>query len=125
MAPVAPAPGIPEGPSGGGRPDEGCDRVEQPGHRPRSRYERAVERGRQRDRRNDRAWIEQYLSEPFGSFLVKQLAWGAVGFALGLLLGSLTWAVVNAVVFTGVGLVGRAWVRRRLREEDRDQPPEA
>jgi len=33
-------------------------------------------------------------------------------------------ALVNAVVFTGVGLVGRAWVRRRLREEDRDQPPE-
>ena len=68
--------------------------------------------------------MAQYLSEPFGSFLVKQLAWGAGGFALGLLLDSLTWAVVNAVVFTGVGLVGRAWVRRRLREEDRDQPPE-
>ena len=68
--------------------------------------------------------MEQYLGEPFGSFLVEQLAWGAVGFALGLLLGSPTWAVVNAVVLTGVGLVGRAWVARRLRQEDRDQPPE-
>jgi hypothetical protein len=64
------------------------------------------------------------LSEPFGSFLVEQLARGSVGFAPGLLLGRLTWAVVNAVVFTGVGLVGRAWVGRRLREDDRDQPPE-
>ncbi|MGY1683551.1 hypothetical protein [Geodermatophilus sp. SYSU D01176] len=87
--------------------------MEQPERRPRSRYERDVERGRQRDRANDRAWMAQYLREPFGSFLVKQLAWGAVGFALRLLLVSWTLAVLNAVVFTGTGLVGRAWVRRR------------
>ena len=67
--------------------------------------------------------MAQYVSEPFGSFLVKQLAWGAVGFALGLLLGSWTLAVLNAVVFTGVGLVGRAWVRRRYRRDPGDQPP--
>lgn len=88
--------------------------MDQPGNGARSRYERAVERGRHRARREDRAWLEQYLSEPFASFLVKQLAWGAVGFALGLLLGSWTWAVLNAVVLTGVGLLGRAWARRRL-----------
>jgi hypothetical protein len=93
--------------------------VEQPEGRPGSRYERAVRRGAERQRREERAWMAQYLSEPFGSFLVKQLAWGAVGFALGLLLGSWTWAVVNAVVFTGAGLVGRAWVRRRYQRQDR------
>ena len=92
------------------------------GQRPRSRYERAVERGRQRDRRDDRVWMERYLSEPFGSFLVKQLAWGAVGFAVGLLLGSWALAVLNAVVLTGVGLLGRAWVERRLRRQDREDP---
>jgi hypothetical protein len=100
-------------------------RVDQPERRPRSRYERAVERRRQRDRRDDRAWMEQYLSEPFGSFLAEQLAWGAVGLALGLVLGSWTWAVTNAVVLAGVGLVGRAWVRRRYRRDtgDRSLPP--
>ncbi|WNV77128.1 hypothetical protein [Geodermatophilus sp. DSM 44513] len=87
--------------------------MDEPDPRPRSRYERAVEQGRQRHRADERAWMEQYLSEPFGSFLVTQLAWGALGFVLGLVLGSWTWAVVNAVVFTGAGLVGRAWVRRR------------
>jgi len=91
--------------------------VDQPDPRPRSRYGRAVERGRHRHRADERAWMERYLGEPFGSFLVKQLAWGALGFALGLLLGSWTWAVVNAVVVTGAGLAGRAWVRRRY---DRD-----
>jgi hypothetical protein len=91
--------------------------VEQPERGPRSRYERAVERGRQRAREDDRAWMERYLSEPFASFLVKRLAWGAVGFALGLLLGSLTWGIVNAVVFTGTGLIGRAWVRRRYERD--------
>ncbi|SNS41683.1 hypothetical protein SAMN06893096_10425 [Geodermatophilus pulveris] len=85
--------------------------------RPRSRYGRAVGRGRQRHRAEERAWMEHHLSEPFGSFLVRQLAWGALGFAFGLLVGGWTWAVVNAVVFTGAGLAGRAWVRRRY---DRD-----
>ena len=99
--------------------------MEQPERGARSRYERAVERGRQRDRANDCTWMAQYLSEPFGSFLVEQLAWGAVGFALGLLLGSRTLAVLNAVVFTGIGLVGRAWVRRRYRRETGEQPPGA
>ena len=96
--------------------------MDQPGNGPRSRYERAVERGRRRARENDRAWLERYLSEPFASFLVKRLAWGAVGFALGLLLGSWTWAVLNAVVFTGSGLLGRAWARRRLARQDREDP---
>ena len=91
--------------------------MEQPERGARSRYERAVERGRQRDRANDRTWMAQHLSEPFDSFLVEQLAWGAVGFALGLLLGSRTLAVLNAVVFTGTGLVGRAWVRRRYQRD--------
>ncbi len=91
--------------------------MEQPERGPRSRYEQAVERGRQRDRTHDRAWMAQYLGEPFGSFLGKQLAWGAAGFAVGLLLGSWTLAVLDAVVFTGVGLVGRAWVRRRYRRD--------
>ena len=98
-------------------------RVDQRGDGPRSRYERAVERGRQRDRRDDRAWMERYLSEPFGSFLVKRIAWGAVGFALGLLLGSWTPAILNAVVLTGVGLVGRAWVGRRYRRDPGDRSP--
>jgi hypothetical protein len=97
--------------------------VEQPERRPRSRYERAVQRGRQRDRRDDRSWMEQYLREPFGSFLVEQLARGAVGFALGLVLGSWTWPLVNAVVFAGVGLIGRAWVRRRYRRDTGAQSP--
>ncbi len=60
--------------------------------------------------------------ESFGSSLVKQLAWGAVGFILGLLLGGWMWAVVNAVVFTGTGPLGRAWVRRRLERRDREDP---
>jgi hypothetical protein len=100
-------------------------RVGEPERRPQSRYERAVERGRQRDRRDDRTWMEQYPSEPFGSFFVKQLAWGAVGFALGLVLGSWTWAVVNAVVFAGVVRVGRAGVRRRYRRDTGDRSPPA
>lgn len=70
--------------------------MEQPGRGPRSRSERAVERGRQGDRQDDRAWMEQYLSEPVASVLVEQLARGAVGCA---------------------------WVRRRLRQQDRDQAP--
>jgi len=94
--------------------------VEQPERGPGSRYERAVRRGAERQRREERAWMAQYPREPFGSFLVEQLARGAVGFALGLLLGSWTWAVVNAVVFTGAGLVGRAWVRRRYKRQDRE-----
>lgn len=65
--------------------------------------------------------MEQYLTEPSGSFVVEQLAWGAVGFALGLLLGSWTLGVINAVVLTGVGLLGRAWARRRLRRQDREE----
>jgi hypothetical protein len=72
--------------------------------------------------REDRRWLEQYLGEPFGSFLVEQLAWGAVGFALGLLLGSWTLAVLDAVVFTGSGLLGRVWARRRLARQDREEP---
>ena len=66
--------------------------------------------------------MERCLSEPFGSFLVKRIAWGAVGFVLGLLLGSWTLAILNAVVLTGVGLVGRAWVRRRYRRDPGDRP---
>ena len=96
--------------------------MDQPANGARSRYERAVERGRRRARREDRRWLEQYLSEPFSSFLVEQLAWGAVGFALGLLLGSWTLAVLNAVVFTGSGLLGRVWARRRLARQDREEP---
>ena len=113
---------MPQGPAGGGRRDEGYDRWTS-----RQTERAAATSGPSSEdggapAREDRRWLEQYLGEPFGSFLVEQLAWGAVGFALGLLLGSWSWAVLDAVVFTGSGLLGRVWARRRLARQDREEP---
>ncbi|MEX5717745.1 hypothetical protein [Geodermatophilus maliterrae] len=84
--------------------------------KPANRYEKAAEQ----DRRQQREAAQEILAEPLGSFTVKQLAWGALGFALGLVLANLTWAVVNLVVFTAAGFVGRAYLRHRYgREEPR------
>ncbi|SDC87269.1 hypothetical protein SAMN05660690_2711 [Geodermatophilus telluris] len=83
---------------------------------PETRMERAVRQEHELRRQN----AARILAEPFGSFLVKQLAWGALGFALGVVLANLTWAVVNFVVFAGVGLAGRAYLQHRYgRGEDR------
>lgn len=79
-----------------------------------NRYEQVAEEMRSRERAAQRAYGQQ----PFGPFLLKQLAWGCIGALLGGLLGSLTFAVVNFVVFAGVGLVLRAYSRWRYRKED-------
>ncbi len=77
--------------------------------KPANRYEQAAEH----DRRQRRVAAQRILAEPLLSFAVKQLAWGALGFALGLVLANPAWAVVNLVVFTAAGFLGRAYLRHR------------
>jgi len=84
-----------------------------------NRYERAAMAEKEREHQS----AEAFLREPLGAFLVKQLAWGAAGFALGIVLGSLTWAIVNFVVFAGAGLVAREFIRRWYRSKDRRSSP--
>jgi len=89
---------------------------------PRNRYERAAELDQQRERE----FARNLLSQPMRPFLAKQLAWGAAGFAFGLILGSWTWAIVNFVVFTAAGFLAREFVRRRYAKKDTNfqtEPP--
>ncbi len=95
-----------------------------PAQGPRNRYERAAELDQQRERE----FARNLLGQPMSLFLAKQLAWGAAGFAFGLVLGSWTWAIVNFVIFTAAGFVAREFVRRRYGKTDRssqiDSPSE-
>jgi hypothetical protein len=73
-----------------------------------NRHEKAARELRSRDRAAARTY-----GDPFGRFVLIQLAWGLLGALLGLLLGSWPLVIVNFVVFAGAGFVARVWLHRR------------